>query len=72
MKIKSKGGFVPTFAGDEDRNAKQRIWTDEEKRKMKAAIQRAGSLAEMAALEKDFAEGRIPKYVLEAPDPMEM
>jgi len=72
MKIKSKGGFVPTLPGDEDRNAKQRIWTDEEKRKMKAAIQRAGSLAEMAALEKDFAEGRIPKYVLEGPDLMEM
>ena len=38
---------------------------------MRAAIKAAGSLAEMARLEKDFAEGRIPAYVLEGGDAME-
>jgi hypothetical protein len=38
---------------------------------MRAAILNASSLAEMARLEKDFAEGRIPAYILEGGEPME-
>lgn len=71
MGIKSKGFVVPSLANGGDAPAKERIWTEEEKRKMRAAIKAAGSLAEMARLEKDFAEGRIPAYVLEMGDPME-
>jgi U2 small nuclear ribonucleoprotein A' len=39
---------------------------------MRAAIQSAGTLAEMAKLEKDFQEGRIPAHVLEGGDPMDL
>lgn len=67
---KSKGFVVPSFQnGDEP--AKERIYTDAEKAKMRAAILSAKSLEEMAKLEKDFREGRIPAYVLEGPEPME-
>ena len=38
---------------------------------MRAAILNASSLAEMAQLEKDFAEGRIPAHILEGGGPME-
>ncbi|KAF2677139.1 U2 small nuclear ribonucleoprotein A [Lentithecium fluviatile CBS 122367] len=63
---KSKGFVVPSFAnGDADAPAKERIWTEEERAKMRAAIKAAGSLEEMARLEKDWMEGRIPAYVLE-------
>lgn len=71
MGVKSKGFVVPTFSNGDDGKFKERIWTDAEKKKMRAAIQAAGSLAEMARLEKDFSEGRIPAYVLEGGDPME-
>jgi hypothetical protein len=71
MGVKSKGFVVPSLSNGDTGSTKERIWTDEEKRKMRAAIQGASSLAEMTRLEKDFAEGRIPSYVLEGADPME-
>lgn len=73
ISVKSKGFVVPNFSGskDDDNVGRGRIWTDEEKRRMRVAIQNASSLAEMASLEKDYAEGRIPKHILEGPDPME-
>jgi len=55
---------VPTFANGAD-SGKDRIYTDDEKKRMRAAILNASSLAEMARLEKDFAEGRIPAHILE-------
>lgn len=71
MGVKSKGFVVPSFADGADSSTKERIYTDEEKKRMRAAIQAASSLAEMARLEKDFSEGRIPAYILEGGDPME-
>ena len=69
---KSKGFVVPSFAnGGADTPTRERIWTEGEKAKMRAAIKSASSLAEMARLEKDFMEGRIPAYVLEGGDAME-
>ncbi|KAJ4339838.1 Serine/threonine-protein kinase [Ascochyta clinopodiicola] len=70
MGVKSKGFVVPTTNGS-DGYTKDRIYTDDEKKRMRAAIQAASSLAEMARLEKDFAEGRIPAHILEGGDPME-
>lgn len=70
MGVKSKGFVVPTTNGSDGYN-KDRIYTDDEKKRMRAAIQAASSLAEMARLEKDFAEGRIPAHILEGGDPME-
>ena len=68
---KSKG-FVPqSYANGGDSPSKERIWTEEEKSRMRAAIRNAKTLAEMARLEKDLAEGRIPAYVLEGGEPME-
>lgn len=72
MGEKSKGFVVPTTnGGGADAHGKERIYTDEEKKRMRAAIQAASSLAEMARLEKDFAEGRIPAHILEGGDAME-
>jgi hypothetical protein len=71
MGVKSKGFVVPTFSNGDAGRIKERIWTEEETRKMRAAIANAKTLSEMARLEKDFAEGRIPAYVLEGGDPME-
>lgn len=71
MGVKSKGFVVPTMNGADNTNGKDRIYTDDEKRRMRAAIQAATSLAEMARLEKDFAEGRIPAHILEGGDAME-
>lgn len=71
MGVKSKGFVVPTTNGAGDAYGKERIYTDDEKRRMRAAIQAASSLAEMARLEKDFAEGRIPAHILEGGDAME-
>lgn len=74
MGVKSKGFVVPTFTNGADSStssSKQRIYTDDEKKRMRAAILNASSLAEMARLEKDFAEGRIPAHILEGGDPME-
>jgi hypothetical protein len=73
MNTKSKSYIVPTYSNGDDTTAssKARIWTDDEKKRMRAAIQNASSLQEMARLEKDFAEGRIPAYVLEGGEPME-
>lgn len=68
---KSKGFVVPSFTNGADSPTKERIWTDEEKNRMRAAIKNAKSLTEMARLEKDLAEGRIPAYVLEGGEPME-
>jgi hypothetical protein len=68
---KSKGFVVPNYTNGADTPTKERIWTEEEKNRMRAAIKNANSLAEMARLEKDFSEGRIPAYVLEGGDPME-
>lgn len=70
MGKKSKGFVVPSYTNGEDQT-KARIWTEDEKRKMRAAIAKATSLAEVTALEKEFAAGRIPKHILEGPDPME-
>jgi U2 small nuclear ribonucleoprotein A' len=70
MGIKSKGFVVPTMNGS-DGSSKERIYTDDEKKRMRAAIQAASSLAEMARLEKDFSEGRIPAHILEGGDAME-
>ena len=67
---KSKG-FVASYTNGADSPTKERIWTEEEKTRMRAAIKNASSLAEMARLEKDLAEGRIPAYVLEGGEPME-
>lgn len=71
MGMKSKGFVVSTFTNGGDTPTKERIWTEEEKSRMRAAIKAAGSLAEMAKLEKDFAEGRIPAHILEGGDAME-
>ncbi|PVI03613.1 U2-associated snRNP A [Periconia macrospinosa] len=71
MGQKSKGFVVPTFTNGSDSPSKDRIYTEDEKKRMRAAIKAATSLSEMARLEKDFAEGRIPAYVLEGGDPME-
>lgn len=70
MGVKSKGFVVPSFTNGGD-SSKDRIYTDDEKKRMRAAILNASSLAEMAKLEKDFAEGRIPAHILEGPEPME-
>ncbi|KAH7130301.1 U2 small nuclear ribonucleoprotein A [Dendryphion nanum] len=67
--VKSKGFVVPSFNDD---TTEKRIYTDEEKKKMQAAIRNAKSLDEITRLEKDMAEGRIPAYVLGAPEPMEL
>lgn len=73
MGQKSTGYTAPTLInGSDGTTTKERIWTEEEKNRMKAAIKNAKSLAEIARLEKDFAEGRIPAYVLEGGAPMEM
>lgn len=71
MGVKSKGFVVPTLGDGTDASTKDRIYTDDERKRMRAAILNASSLAEMAKLEKDFAEGRIPAYILEGGDPME-
>ncbi|KAF2630926.1 L domain-like protein [Macroventuria anomochaeta] len=71
MGIKSKGFVVPATNDVDSSYKKDRIYTDDEKRRMRAAIQAASSLAEMARLEKDFAEGRIPAHILEGGEPME-
>jgi hypothetical protein len=72
MGVKSKGFVVPnTFTNGGDTSSKDRIYTDDEKKRMRAAILNASSLAEMAKLEKDFAEGRIPAHILEGGDAME-
>jgi hypothetical protein len=71
MGVKSKGFVVPSFTNGADDSSKDRIYTDDEKKRMRAAILNASSLAEMASLERDFAEGRIPAYVLEGGEPME-
>ncbi|KAH8728685.1 small nuclear ribonucleoprotein U2, A [Phaeosphaeriaceae sp. PMI808] len=71
MGVKSKGFVVPSFTNGTDDSSKGRIYTDDEKKRMKAAINNATSLAEMAKLEKDFAEGIIPAYILEGGDAME-
>ncbi|KAH7062027.1 hypothetical protein BKA63DRAFT_538668 [Paraphoma chrysanthemicola] len=70
MGAKSKGFVVPSFANGADEN-KERIYTEDERKRMRAAILNASSLAEMAKLEKDFAEGRIPAHILEGGEPME-
>jgi hypothetical protein len=63
---------VPSYInGDDGENGKERIYTEDEKKRMRAAINAATSLQEMAKLEKEFSEGRIPAYVLEAGDAME-
>jgi hypothetical protein len=71
MGVKSKGFVVPSSTNGDDKATKDRIYTEDEKKRMRQAILTASSLAEMAKLEKDFAEGRIPAHVLEGGDPME-
>jgi hypothetical protein len=71
MGAKSKGFVVASIANGDDDSTKDRIYTDDEKKRMRAAILNASSLSEMARLEKDFAEGRIPAHILEGGDPME-
>lgn len=72
MGIKSKGFTVPTFGNGGDDSGRERIYTEDEKKRMRTAIQNAKSLDEIAKLEKDFAEGRIPAHVLKGTDAMEM
>jgi len=72
MGVKSKGFVVPNLIDGSEGSSKERIYTEDEKKRMRAAILNASSLAEMAKLEKDFAEGRIPAHILEKGDPMEM
>ena len=71
MGIKSKGVVVPTFstANGDASGHKERIWSDEERKRMRAAIQGASSLAEIARLEKDFAEGRMPAHLMDGVEP---
>ncbi|KAF2268810.1 L domain-like protein [Lojkania enalia] len=70
MGIKSKNFILPTHTNGESESVKERIWTDEEKRKIRAAIANAGKLEDLAKLEKAFAEGKIPAWVLEATEAM--
>jgi hypothetical protein len=62
---------VQAITSGDDVTMKDRIWTDSEKAKMRAAIKSAKNLEQMAYLEKEMMEGRIPAYVLEGGDPME-
>lgn len=71
MGTKSKGFVVPNMAEVTEASSKDRIYTEDERKRMRAAILSASSLSEMAKLEKDFAEGRIPAHILEGGDPME-
>ncbi|KAJ4983016.1 U2 small nuclear ribonucleoprotein A' [Stagonosporopsis vannaccii] len=71
MSVKSKGFAVPTTNGANASYNKDRIYTDDEKKRMRAAIQAASTLTEMAKLEKDFAEGKIPAHILDGAEPME-
>jgi|TARA_R110002003_G_scaffold595_16_gene20839 hypothetical protein len=70
MGAKSKGFVVPSFANGAD-DTKDRIYTEDEKKRMRAAINNASSLAEMARLDKDFTEGRIPAHILAGGEPVE-
>lgn len=72
MGKKSKGFTVPSFTNGTESSHNDRIYTDEEKARMRAAIAAAGTLEQMAKLEKDFAEGRIPAHILKGEDAMEM
>ncbi|KAH6613959.1 U2 small nuclear ribonucleoprotein A [Boeremia exigua] len=71
MGVKSTGFVAPITNGADSSYNKDRIYTDDEKSRMRAAIQAASSLAEMAKLEKDFAEGRIPAHILAGGTAME-
>ncbi|KAH9881903.1 hypothetical protein J1614_001074 [Plenodomus biglobosus] len=71
MGVKSKGFVVPTLTDGSDNSSKDRIYTDEEKERMRAAVHGAMSLDEMAKLDKDFAEGRLPAHIPGARDPTE-
>jgi hypothetical protein len=72
MGVKSKGFVIPTLTNGGDDSGKDRIYTEDEKKRMKAAIRNASSLAEMTKLERDFAEGRIPAHILGGVEPMEI
>lgn len=71
MGSKSKGFVVPSITNGAETPQTDRIYTDDEKRRMRLAIKNATSLAEMAKLEKDFSEGRIPAHILQGGEPME-
>ncbi|KAF2121117.1 U2 small nuclear ribonucleoprotein A [Lophiotrema nucula] len=71
MGVKSKGFAVPTYANGEGEKVKERIWTAEETKKMKLAIQNAKTFAEVTRLEKALQEGRIPPEVLRGLDDMD-
>lgn len=71
MGVKSKGFVVPTLTDGSDNASKDRIYTDEEKERMRAAVHSAMSLDEMAKLDKDFAEGRLPAHIPGAQGPTE-
>lgn len=45
--------------------------TDKEKKKLALLVSQAGSMEEVARLEKDFMEGRIPAGVIADEDAME-
>lgn len=47
-------------------------YTDAQKKAIQRLVQNATSLEEMAKLEKDIQEGRIPAHLLEEAEPMEM
>jgi hypothetical protein len=71
MGVKSTGFIAPTLINGGNDSGKDRIYTDDEKKRMKDAIRNTSSLAEMTKLERDFAEGRIPAHILEGGDSME-
>ena len=73
MSTKSKSFVVPTFSNGDDTSAPsgRRIYTENEKKRMRLAITNATSLEEVTRLEKDWNEGRIPAHLLEAGEPME-
>lgn len=67
--VKSKGFVVPSFSDDSAREAN---YTETQKKALKALVENATSLDEIARLEKDIQEGRIPPHLLEQADAMEM
>lgn len=68
---KSKGIVVPSITNGADTLTRERIYTEDEKHRMRVAIKNASSLTEMVKLEKDLAEGRIPAHILQGGEPME-
>ena len=69
MGVRSKGFVVPSYT---ENDARVTNYTDAQKEAIQRLIKNASSLEEMAKLEKDVQEGRIPVHLLEETEPMEM